>query len=193
MTHNNLPVLITKNTFDLIHNGFMHVCGRDRLFRPVVVVKFKVLIDIQPLPHPKEVIAAAALNLFFIYKYMLKEGQIENLIQIMDGRGVGVSSIPLSMMKHGLGFLTNMNKGRARTIFCLNCPSAVSILWNIIRHLLDENTQKKVQFSNSNTCSELFRLVQPDMIEKRYGGNAPDREPGQYWPPYLNSENFEYG
>lgn len=31
------------------------------------------------------------------------------------------------------------------------------------------------------------------MLEKKYGGNAPDRQPGQYWPPYLNSENFDYG
>jgi len=66
--------MITKNTFELMQNGFMHVCGRDRLFRPVVVVKFKVLIDIKPLPHPNEVIAAASLTLFFIYKYMLKDG-----------------------------------------------------------------------------------------------------------------------
>jgi len=66
--------MITKNTFDLINNGFIHVCGRDRLYRPVIVVKFRVLIDIKPMPHPNEVIAAAALNLFFIYKYMLKKG-----------------------------------------------------------------------------------------------------------------------
>jgi len=31
------------------------------------------------------------------------------------------------------------------------------------------------------------------MMEEKYGGTAPNRQSGQYWPPYLNSENFEYG
>jgi len=61
----------------------------------------------------------------------------------MDCNGIGVGSVPYSMMKTALGFLTNMNKGRARTIFCLNSPSVISILWGVVRHFLDENTQKK--------------------------------------------------
>ena len=80
MYKTNLPVMITKNTFDLLHIGFIHVCGRDRLYRPVTVVRFKALLEIKPMPHPNEVIAAAAIYLFFVYKYMLKPGKVENLI-----------------------------------------------------------------------------------------------------------------
>jgi len=58
----------------------------------------------------------------------------------MDCSGVGVGSIPYSMIKTGLGFMTNMNKGRAKTIFALNSPSVISILWGVVRHFLDENT-----------------------------------------------------
>lgn len=80
----HFPFKITKRAFDLLDNGFMYVCGRDRLYRPIIVLKYSVITQTQPLPQPEDVIGAALMNIMFCEKYMFENGVIENLLQIGD-------------------------------------------------------------------------------------------------------------
>mmetsp|Transcript_3953 Transcript_3953/g.5960 ORF Transcript_3953/g.5960 Transcript_3953/m.5960 type:complete len:109 (-) Transcript_3953:26-352(-) len=69
----------------------------------------------------------------------------------------------------------------------------MSIVFNTVKYLLDEATAKKITIYSSNTCKELQDLVAPEQLEERFGGKAPNREPGNYWPPTLNNTNYGAG
>lgn len=34
---------ISKRAFELIDKGFMYICGRDRLYRPILIMKYNVI------------------------------------------------------------------------------------------------------------------------------------------------------
>jgi len=94
--------------FNLLNSGFIYVCGRDRLFRPIIVMRVHVLNEIELTPEVDEVIAAIFLNLKFVQHYMLRDGIVENLIQINDASGISLMNIPIKLMKGVLGFLANV-------------------------------------------------------------------------------------
>lgn len=100
---------------------------------------------------------------------------------------------PYKLVRAVLSFLTQINRGRARTVFSLNAPTTISVIWNAVRYFLDENTQQKVQFTTASTNPMLLQMVHPSQLEEKYGGTAKNRVPGEYWPPRLNSDTFGFG
>lgn len=144
------PFLVRKRSFELLQRGFMYICGRDRMFRPIIVLRFQVLLSMNnesPL-DPDDIISAALVNIYFMKKYMLQDKVLENIIQIMDKSGLTLFTMPFKLMKPVFSFIPNIIRGRARTVFGLNAPSTISIIWNTIKYFLDENTQQKVQFTS---------------------------------------------
>jgi len=118
----------------------MYVCGRDRLYRPIIVLKYSVLLESKPLPEPEDVIGAALMSVMFVEKYLMENGVVENLLQIGDNSGTGILSMPYKLVRAVLGFMTQINRGRARTVFGVNAPTTISVIWNAVRYFLDENT-----------------------------------------------------
>jgi len=47
---------------------------------------------------------------------------------------------------------------------------------------MDETVAEKVQISGNPNTEKLLAMVEPDQLEERYGGTAPDRSQG-FWPP----------
>ena len=43
---------------------------------------------------------------------------------------------------------------------------------------------------SSNTCTTLLELTAPNQLEQKFGGTAPNKEEGSYWPPCLPDEDF---
>lgn len=86
--------------------------------------------------------------------------------------------------------MPKLNKGRVRTFFVLNAPSSVKYLWATVRYFVDENTQNKVQFSSTNILPDLLKLVAPEQLEEKFGGTAKNREPSEFWPPSMPSNNY---
>jgi hypothetical protein len=75
----------------------------------------------------------------------------------------------------------------------MNSPTAFSILWQVIRYFIDQNTAKKVAIVSRNTCPELLELVSPNQLEEKFGGTVKNRVPGEYWPPRLPDMEFGIG
>ena len=134
------PFHITKRAFELLDNGMMYICGRDRLYRPIIVLRYSVITQMRPLPEPQDVIGAALLNLMFLEKYMLENGVVENVIQISDNTGSSILTMPYKLVRAVLQFVTAINRGRARTVFGVNAPTSISVIWNAVRYFMDENT-----------------------------------------------------
>lgn len=171
----------------------MYVCGRDRMYRPILVMKYSVINEFSPLPEPDDVIGAAMITLYFNMKYMWEDGVIENMLKIGDNTGTTIFTLPYKLMKAVMSYITNVNRGRARTVFGLNAPMTISAVWNTVRYFMDENTQQKVCFTTKSTNPMLLQMVHPSQLEEKFGGTAPNRKQGEYWPPRCNSDEFGCG
>ena len=94
----------------------------------------------------------AILCFEYVQKYMMKEGTIENILMIFNQEGSSITNMPHSKMKAILGAIAGQYKCRSRAIFALNSPRTFSILWQVIRYFIDQNTARKVQIVSSKTC-----------------------------------------
>lgn len=66
LSFKKFPVIVNSNVFNLLNSGFIYVCGRDRLFRPIIVMRVHVLNEMHLTPEVDEVIAAIFLNIKFV-------------------------------------------------------------------------------------------------------------------------------
>lgn len=96
----------------------------------------------------------------------------------------------LTLMKAVMRTVSNVLAGRARQMFVLNAATIFSMIFKIASNFLDENTINKVQVTTAATSPILKQLIAPEQLEKRYGGKAPDRKDGEYWPPRLPADTF---
>ena len=85
-------------------------------------------------------VGATLIWLFFMIKYMLEDGVIENVLIVGDNTQTSVFNMPYKLTKAVMGFLTQVIRGRVRTVFGLNAPSTISVIWNVVRYFLDENS-----------------------------------------------------
>ena len=67
---------------------------------------------------------------------------------------------------------------------------AISLVYKAVSVILDQNLKQKVHILSSNTCSALLELAAPNQIEEKFGGTAPNKQEGQFWPPSLPDMDF---
>lgn len=75
----------------LLKDGHFYVGGRDRAFRPVLVMKAKVMNDFTG--DSQEVLACHSALLTYVLTHMLVDGHVENVLPIIDLKELGVFSI----------------------------------------------------------------------------------------------------
>lgn len=151
------------------------------------------MFQLDPMGTIEECLAASFLNIFFVQKFMKNMGTIENFVMVADMRQLGVYNIPYHFLRDVLGFIALVIKGRSRAVYILNAPTTFKFLWSTCKFFLDANTVRKTEIVRGNTCHQLLELVDPGQLEQKYGGQVPDRQPGQFWPPSLPSMNFGVG
>ena len=171
----------------------MYIAGRDRNYRPIIITQASLINSMDPQPSNEDLVGMVFIVAEYIGKYMLKPGHVENMINIQDLGGQGIMGMPHSKIKSLLGVIAGQYKGKAARVFALNSPTSFSVLWQVVRYFIDPNTARKVQIISKNTCPELLELVSPNQLEQKYGGTAPNREPGEYWPPRLPDMDFGIG
>ena len=56
-----LPIMVNNNVFNLINSGMLYIQGRDRHFRPILVLRPSVIFKMNPLPTNDDLIAATCI------------------------------------------------------------------------------------------------------------------------------------
>ena len=115
-----------------------------------------------PVPTGPEVIAGLVAALAYNNTIMQKDGLIENVIMIINMDGLGVFNMNYGLMKEILGYITQVMKGRARTIYIVNASSTFSAIWKVATYFIDEMTARKVQVQSSAISEELIGLAHPE-------------------------------
>ena len=151
--------------------------GRDCLFRPIVIVSVKKILEMKV----KEGDLLEVLG--FFYQYLIEncliEGQIETWVTLIDLGYCGVFSVGgalINIIKH----LSSIFRVRSHHNYMIRCPGAIKLLWRMVKGALNEDQLRKITISEkSELREENFETINPSQIEKKYGGTQPDLT--SYW------------
>ena len=80
MENELLPLKVNQKVHDIIQAGFVYIGGRDRFYRPVLIIRAARLLAQSPTPN--EAIAAIYMTFLFMKKHMWCPGRIENVVTI---------------------------------------------------------------------------------------------------------------
>lgn len=138
----------------------MYIGGRDRQYRPYMVMQPALIIELQP--DPLEALAAMFIQMAFVNRTMLLDGKIENLIMILNLEGLGVFNTPYSIMKPVQQISQKINIGRQRAMFALNAPTTFSMLFSAASLVAPASVLAKLQVTTGNTNELLSQMIAPE-------------------------------
>ena len=155
---------------------------RDKAFRPIFVINMKKFksqkIDTETM------IGLTNYVMQFIITRCLIPGKIENWVTIIDMKGVGLTDIPKKLMKALAKPMQTYFKARLYRLHVVNSQWVVKIMWKLAKKWVDPLTIKKFVICGDDCAKELNKLIEPDHLEKRFGGTLPDKN-DQFFPPDL--------
>ncbi len=186
---NTIPKDINDKIIHLLNSGFLYVHGRDRHFRPIIIVSVKMVKVIISQNYTFDDISQAIIYLTnYVIKYLLIPGQIENWIVIVDFDDVGLSDI--GEFKKILSTLSKQ-RGRVFKDFFVNISGLIKISIKTAVKVFS-SVAKKLIILGPNELNKIQEIISPENIEKKYGGLANDVIPGDnnLFPPIMPCSIF---
>lgn len=167
----------------ILKSGFLYVSGRDKMYRPLMILNVRKLIDGN---YPIEAVqAASAFFCDFVVKKLLVPGRVENWVMIIDLNDVGMTSLPAKKVQAIVGLTQKHFGGRLFRQFIINMSFMMRKASSLFLNFVDEITQKKIFFHNDKTYKpDLAQLIQVECLEKKYGGRKPDIRQ-EFFPPDM--------
>lgn len=101
---------------------------------------------------------------------------VDRVSCVMD---LSLVSMGIVANPRAVGFLKEITKTdqqlypeNMRTMLLCQSPWAFSVLWKVIRPLLDERVQKKIQFisGGANMAADISKFIELDQVPRLYGG-----------------------
>mmetsp|Transcript_19495 Transcript_19495/g.22687 ORF Transcript_19495/g.22687 Transcript_19495/m.22687 type:complete len:242 (+) Transcript_19495:420-1145(+) len=171
----------------LLDSGFLYIHGRDKNFRPLIVLNTRVFADLQP--EDEDTMASTHFVLQYMETYMTLEEKIENWVPIIDLDGMGFKDIPINRLLKFMEHNKLVYKCRSYKNFILNATFGIRLAYSMVSQFLPEKIKQKVVFSSTAVCKDITKLFHPTQLQKKYGGEAENVT--KFWPPYEASQ--EYG
>lgn len=170
----------------VLNSGAIYIHGRDHRYRPLLVINIERLdLNRHSVAEYKGLIC---FLLEFITKEMMIPGQVENWIVITDLAKRSLMDLPVSELKQLIKLLQDNFRCRMVVNYIVNAPTALTMLWGIVKVVIEEHTLKKLRILKSGLIEEMRTHFAPHQYEVKYGGSAPNAE--QFWPPTLPPEPF---
>lgn len=165
-----------------IDAGCFYVHGRDRQFRPILILDVRKLLQLRLTPEQ-----TLRLNYFlleWVVENMLRPGKVETWDILMDLADVPLKEIPMKPLKTMMKSLTIFYCCCLYRTYVLNPAPIIGTIWKLVQLFLDSQTRQKIRFVMGADKSVLQELIDPSQIEVKYGGSYPNLEP-PYFPPRL--------
>ena len=186
-----LPVK-TDNIQEYFENGMVYFYKRDKHFRPICIINCKKLVDTEidddQLLRVTVAIVQKVMGKFknsTILDDGLKDGAVENWIVIIDCKDVGVTQVPKQKLKTMVKQLQKNYRGRLYKLYAVNMPFMLRALWSMLKGMWDKFTLKKMNIYGTGYEKDILEIVDPNCLEKQYGGNLENKE-SNFFPPELD-------
>lgn len=176
--------MLTDKVANLVNSGLYYIHGRSKFHSPIVVFNCAVLRDLWRAGQ-LDFEGFCGLQ-HYINRYMLQNmivpGQVEKWLVISDIAHYTVKEVPLALMKQSI---TEISSSYVET---LNLSCMINLTWmqqmflKFLISLVDETTQRRYIFPDSN-ADALLKYVHPSQLEEKYGGTAPNAT--RFFPPTM--------
>jgi len=178
MRVNNLP-LSDKQLSEDLRKGFMYWHGRDRSGRPCLVWKMDRMTGFTK----DRAVQTMLFTLEYAVRYALMPGRIENWNLIVDLENVGLKhtgSVQREISKACSTLLESVFCGRNFKTHILHLPRLIR---SVVNSMIPEDKKEKVQFvAIDDLKSVMGKLYEPNQLEQKYGGTAPNLTPQEVYP-----------
>jgi len=184
----NLPPKITNKAMEILNIGFLYVHGRDHRFRPIIHINVSIVSLNTKKFSFDDWNCATIYFMEYVIENLLLPGQIENWDIICDFKDVSVMSLPNDFKKI-LTMLQNNYRCRLFRMFIVNVGSFFSLVWGVVKKIIDGNTEKKIKILKEGKTMEIFEIINITQIERKYFGEA-DNVQTYFFPPIFPSVNY---
>lgn len=185
-----IPNTINKRIKDLLNYGFLYMYGRDRFFRPVIVVELKRVNELEDSNYTYEEINQCIVYFMnYIITYMLIPGQIENWDILTDFEGIGISS--LGSFKKIIGTLSKY-RGRVYRNYMINLGTFLKTGVKGAMNIMGSSSAKKIKILSGSELGQIQELIRRDNIQVKYSGSAKNVSYGEnnLFPPKVPSKFY---
>ncbi len=188
---NYYPFQINEKIIKILNSGLMFLCGKDKKFRPVIIVNARKCTSLLNENYTIEEIQQTIIYfLNYIIKYHLIPGQIENWIIISDLNEVGITE--LSNFKKILDIFSKF-RGRVFRNFIVNMGRFLKFGMKSILNFVGSSSLKKIKILNKEEIYQnLLELINKNYIPLNYGGLLNDNlnEENIIFPPNIPKIDF---
>ena len=175
-----------------LNTGCTYAFGRDHQFRPIIIVQPYLLDKIKNEYSDNDILNGCIFLCQYATNYMLIPGQIENVVMFINLEKISLLSIPDSMKK----IINTMSEYFIATLYksyIFGMNTFLKFLFKIFCNFLEEITVRKFVVLKNNEDPKLFQDINPQNIEERFGGMAPnciyDQE-NCLFPPRMPSDYY---
>ena len=176
----------------LLNTGFVYVFGRDHQFRPIIYCQPYIFQKFSKEYSDIDVVNAAIFICQYMSNYMLIPGQIENWIFFLNLEDTSLLSFP-DPIKKLIKTLSDYFVAKLYRCYILGMNTFLRVLYKFVCNFLEEVTVKKVVILEDRKDLKLFQDINPQNIEERFGGMAPNciyEEKNCLFPPRMPSNEF---
>ncbi|GBE61289.1 CRAL TRIO domain-containing protein, putative [Babesia ovata] len=152
----------------VLARGIIYIHGRDNCMRPIVVIQLRNVAKVQP----ELVLRCIFFTLELAINKLMIPGRIEQWKVIIDMSGTNLLGLQVSLIKQICRALTVNYRGRLSQMFLINAPYIISGLWGLVKNVLPEVTQEKIQISSGRNTKKMLETVDPSQLERKFGGEA---------------------
>ena len=185
---NFFPLTFTPKdkVLTIINMGFCYIFGRDHQFRPILIINTGILIKRIDEFSTDDLIRSGMFIIEFIKNKMFINGQIENLVMIINFEDTNLISLPDKLKKTLMEIDKNFVSILYKTYF-IGVNFIIKIILKIVFAFLEKATAKKVVVLDNKKDKRILENISPNNLEKRFGGEAENinYEKGNLFPPFM--------
>jgi hypothetical protein len=182
------PLTLSYKHKEILNSGFIYVHGRDHRFRPLIVLNTAIYLKNTNKYSIEEMIYSLIYFFEYMVQHLLIPGQVENWSIICDVSKFSVIIIPKEL-KMILGTLSSNYRCRLFSMYILNLPFLLSLIWKAVKIMLNPTTERKIRILNGKDCDQLWNVINKTQIEKKFGGTAENID-NHYFPPIFPSHHY---
>ena len=180
------------NIVQILNSGFLYSFGRDHQFRPILICQPYIIQKNLKHFSSNDIYNASIFICQYLINYMMIPGQIENWIMFVNLNGTDGITLPTSMDKI-VKSLSDHFISRLYKCYVLGLNPFLIFIYEIVCKIVEKITVEKVIILKNKDDPKKNMYINPDNIEKRFGGEALDLDYGEensLFPPRMPTDNF---
>eukprot|EP00919_Chromeraceae_sp_WS-2016_P023355 GHVR01055488.1.p1 GENE.GHVR01055488.1~~GHVR01055488.1.p1 ORF type:complete len:515 (-),score=130.90 GHVR01055488.1:146-1690(-) len=167
-------------------HGVIYFTGRDTEMRPTLILRMSRM----PSAWTPQIFSRIVIfTLEYMLRYAAFPGKVETMVVLVDLKGVSLLNVPMKAMKEMSSLLTRQYPFRLHSMYVVNAPTLISMVWGAVKVTLSEVQQSKINFVSSK--DKVFKENwAPHQLEENYGGTL--KETKTFYPFPFQPGPFEH-